>query len=100
MKGHQLHITNFEATRFIGGTGLLGGATIFSPEQLMIDVEVIRRCKRLVRGIGSGSERWLGKHSPRDRRQNYLTHKSTEEAVRSGEVYYSLLESTIRMING
>ena len=40
--------------------GLLGGSTIFSPEQLMIDVEVIRRCKRLCQGIGSGTEKWLG----------------------------------------
>ena len=32
--------------------GLLGGSTIFSPEQLMIDLEVIRRCKRLSQGIG------------------------------------------------
>jgi trimethylamine--corrinoid protein Co-methyltransferase len=72
--------------------GLLGGATIFSPEQLMIDVEVIRRCKRLGKGIGSGSERWLGEAiAAKGQGGNYLTHKSTREAVRSGEVYYSLL---------
>jgi hypothetical protein len=36
------------------------GSTIFSPEQLVIDTEIIRRAKRLYRGIGSGTEKWLG----------------------------------------
>jgi trimethylamine--corrinoid protein Co-methyltransferase len=72
--------------------GLLGGSTIFSPEQLVIDVEVIRRCKRLSAGIASRSESWLGdviaSVGPGG---NYLSHKSTRQAVHSGEVYYSQL---------
>ena len=70
--------------------GLLGGSTIFSPEQLMIDLEVIRRCKRLSQGIGSGTEKWL-----RDvidtvgSGGNYLSQRSTRKAARSGEIYYS-----------
>ena len=72
--------------------GLLGGATIFSPEQLIIDVEVIRRCKRLSLGIGSSAEKWLGEViTTLGSGGNYLTHPSTRKLVRSGEVYYSKL---------
>ena len=72
--------------------GLLGGATIFSPEQLIIDVEVIRRCKRMSLGIGSDVEKWLGEViTTLGPGGNYLTHPSTRKAVRSGEVYYSKL---------
>jgi len=70
--------------------GLLGGSTIFSPEQLIIDMEVIRRCKRLCRGIGSGAEKWLGEViASLGPGGNYLAHSSTRDLVRSGEVYYS-----------
>jgi len=70
--------------------GLLGGSTIFSPEQLIIDMEVIRRCKRLCQGIGSSAEKWLGEViASLGPGGNYLTHPSTRKSVRSGEVYYS-----------
>jgi trimethylamine--corrinoid protein Co-methyltransferase len=72
--------------------GLLGGSTIFSPEQLIIDLEVIRRCKRLSQGIGSSAEKWLGEVvAGVGSGGNYLTHPSTRKAVRSGEVYFSKL---------
>ena len=72
--------------------GLLGGSTIFSPEQLIIDVEVIRRCKRLCQGIGSSTEKWLGDViSTLGPGGNYLAHHSTRNAVRAGEVYFSML---------
>jgi trimethylamine--corrinoid protein Co-methyltransferase len=72
--------------------GLLGGSTIFSPEQLIIDVEVIRRCKRLSQGISSGAEKWLGEViATLGPGGNYLTHPSTRNLVRSGEIYYSKL---------
>jgi trimethylamine--corrinoid protein Co-methyltransferase len=72
--------------------GLLGGSTIFSQEQLVIDVEVIRRCKRLGQGIGSGAEKWLGEViTTLGAGGNYLTHRSTRTAVRSGEIYFSRL---------
>jgi trimethylamine:corrinoid methyltransferase-like protein len=70
--------------------GLLGGSTIFSPEQLIIDVEVIRRCKRLCQGIGSSDEKWLGEViATIGSGGNYLTHSSTRRIVRSGEIYFS-----------
>jgi len=72
--------------------GLLGGSTIFSPEQLIIDVEVIRRCKRLCQGISGSTEKWLGEViATLGPGGNYLKHSSTRSAVRSGEVYYSKL---------
>jgi trimethylamine--corrinoid protein Co-methyltransferase len=72
--------------------GLLGGSTIFSPEQLIIDMEVIRRCKRLCRGIGSSTDKWLGEViNSLGPGGNYLKHSSTRNLVRSGEVYFSKL---------
>jgi len=72
--------------------GLLGGATTFSPEQLIIDLEIIRRCKRLSLGIGSGADKWLGEVIEElGPGGNYLTDRSTRIAARSGEVYYSKL---------
>jgi trimethylamine--corrinoid protein Co-methyltransferase len=74
------------------GPGLLGGATIFSPEQLIIDLEVIRRCKQLTKGIGSSTEKWLGEViAAIGPGGNFLTHPSTRKAARSGEVYDSKL---------
>jgi trimethylamine:corrinoid methyltransferase-like protein len=72
--------------------GLLGGSTIFSPEQLMIDLEIIRRCKRLNQGIGSTTEKWLGDViATLGPGGNYLKHSSTRNLVRSGEIYFSRL---------
>jgi trimethylamine--corrinoid protein Co-methyltransferase len=72
--------------------GLLGGSTIFSPEQLIIDLEIIRRCQRLSKGIGSGQEKWLGEViSVLGPGGNYLAHKTTRKLVRSGEIYFSHL---------
>jgi trimethylamine--corrinoid protein Co-methyltransferase len=72
--------------------GLLGGSTIFSPEQLMIDMEVIRRCKRLNKGIGSSTEKWLGEViAALGPGGNYLKHSSTRNMIRSGEIYFSKL---------
>jgi trimethylamine---corrinoid protein Co-methyltransferase len=72
------------------GPGLLGGSTTFSAEQMYIDVEVIRRCKRLSLGISSLSENWLGEViSELGPGGNYLKHRSTRSFVRSDEVYRS-----------
>ena len=72
--------------------GLLGGSTVFSPEQLMIDVEIIRRCKRLSLGIGSRAEQWLGEViDALGPGGNYLADPSTRKLVRSGEVYFSTM---------
>lgn len=72
--------------------GLLGGSTIFSPEQLMIDLEIIRRCKRLNRGIFSSDDKWLEEAiATLGPGGNYLTHPSTRKQVRSGEIYFSQL---------
>ncbi len=38
------------------GPGLLGGSTVYSPEQLILDVELFRRCLRLRRGMDGAFE--------------------------------------------
>lgn len=72
--------------------GLFGGSTIFSPEQLVIDAEVIRQCRRMSQGIASGAEKWLGEViSTLGTGGNYLAHGSTRRAIRAGELYFSQL---------
>ena len=72
------------------GPGLLSGSTVLSFDQLMIDVEIFRRCSRLHQGIESAPDKWLdpliaevgpGGH--------YMSHRSTREALRTGEWYIS-----------
>ena len=72
------------------GPGLLGGSTILSFEQMMIDVEIFRRCRRLRTGISTASEHWLEdilkKQGPGG---NFIGQKSTMEALHDGRLYLS-----------
>ncbi len=72
--------------------GLLGGSTVFCPEQLIIDLEVIRRCKRLSEGMGTSGEKWLAEViSSLGPGANFLSQKSTRVQAHSGEIYFSNL---------
>jgi trimethylamine--corrinoid protein Co-methyltransferase len=72
--------------------GLLGGAMIFSPEQFIIDLEIVRRCRRLARGISTRPEKWLDEVIFRvGPGGNYLAQRSTRTALRVGEIYVSSL---------
>ena len=70
------------------GPGLLAGAMTLSIEQLMLDVEVYRRCRRLHQGIVDREGQWLeaiiNEVSPGG---NFLAKTSTRDAVRNGEWY-------------
>jgi trimethylamine--corrinoid protein Co-methyltransferase len=70
------------------GPGLLAGAMTLSIEQLMLDVEVYRRCRRLHQGVVDHEGQWLeaiiSEISPGG---NFLAKPSTRDAVRSGEWY-------------
>jgi trimethylamine--corrinoid protein Co-methyltransferase len=74
------------------GPGLLSGSTVLSLEQMLIDVEVFRRCKRLVRGIESDEDEWLEevieKVGPGG---SFLSQRSTRAALHGGEWYLSQL---------
>ena len=70
------------------GPGQMGGSTHFSPEQLLIDVEVFKMGVRSFQGITSGEDHWLddviqqvgpGGH--------FLAQPSTIKNMRSGEWY-------------
>ena len=68
------------------GPGLLSGSTILSFEQLIIDIEIFQRCKRMARGIDTGEGRWLDDIIARvGPGGNFLAQRSTREALRSGE---------------
>ena len=72
------------------GPGLLGGAMILSLEQLMIDIEIFKRCTRLLAGIECGADQWLsGVIEAVGPGGNFLSHRSTRDALRAGELYIS-----------
>ncbi len=74
------------------GPGLLGGSTILSLEQLLIDVQVFGRCKQLRRGICSDESKWLDDViASVGAGGNFLSQRSTRDALRAGEWHISKL---------
>jgi trimethylamine--corrinoid protein Co-methyltransferase len=74
------------------GPGLLGGSTVLSPEQLILDVELFRRCRRLRRGIDGAFEEAvenvLDEVGPGG---DFLARAATRRATRGGEWYVDRL---------
>jgi trimethylamine--corrinoid protein Co-methyltransferase len=71
------------------GPGLLGGSMTLSQEQLLIDVENFRMCRRARQGIiteGKWLEDVIARVGPG---RTFLAEKSTAQGVRSGELYLS-----------
>lgn len=72
------------------GPGLLGGSTVLSLEQLILDVEIFRLCKRLQQGIVNREDQWLDEVIAQvGVGGNFLGHPSTRNALHSGEWYLS-----------
>jgi trimethylamine--corrinoid protein Co-methyltransferase len=72
------------------GPGLLGGSSILCIEQMIIDVEIFRRCARLYEGISSGAEQWLeAAITEVGPGGNYLKQKSTLKGLHEGAWYIS-----------
>jgi trimethylamine--corrinoid protein Co-methyltransferase len=70
------------------GPGLLGGSTILCLEQLLIDVEVFRRCVRLHEGIPTSGQDWLQEVlETAGPGANFLGQRSTVQALRDGGFY-------------
>ena len=70
------------------GPGQLGGCMFLSLEQILVDVEVFRRCSRLSEGIDTSAKEWLeAELAAVGHGGNFLGRKSTREALRRGEVY-------------
>jgi trimethylamine--corrinoid protein Co-methyltransferase len=74
------------------GPGCLGGSTILSLEQLLIDVELFRRCRRLLAGIGDpaaeGTSRLLAALEPG---ATFEASSLTRDALRAGEWHIASL---------
>jgi trimethylamine--corrinoid protein Co-methyltransferase len=70
------------------GPGLMGGSTHFSPEQLLIDIEVYKMGMRAYQGIDAGDDHWLDdviqKVGPGG---HFMAQTSTIKNMRSGEWY-------------
>jgi trimethylamine--corrinoid protein Co-methyltransferase len=68
------------------GPGLLGGSLVLSLEQLLLDVEVFRRLRRLHRGVGSPSA--LTEARLQDEIEpgvSFVASTATRDALRAGE---------------
>ena len=74
------------------GPGLLGGSMVLSLEQLLIDVEVFRMCKRARQGIASDEDKWLedviNRIGPGG---SFIAERSTVRGIRGGEWYVGQL---------
>jgi trimethylamine--corrinoid protein Co-methyltransferase len=74
------------------GPGLLGGSMILCLEQLLIDVEVFRMCRRARQGIAVDEDKWLenviGRVGPAGA---FIAEPSTVDGIRGGEWYVSQL---------
>ena len=74
------------------GPGLFEGSTVLCYEQLLLDVEVFRHCRRLHQGIGTGKDQWLEEVIARlGPGGNFLKHPTTRDALRLGEWHISSL---------
>jgi trimethylamine--corrinoid protein Co-methyltransferase len=74
------------------GPGLLGGSMILCLEQLLMDVEVFRMCKRARQGIATDEDKWLEDViSHIGPAGNFLGERSTVRGIRGGEWYVSQL---------
>lgn len=74
------------------GPGLLGGAMILSLEQVLIDVEVFRICKRAHQGIATDDDKWLEDViSNAGPGGSFISERSTVKGIREGEWYISHL---------
>jgi trimethylamine--corrinoid protein Co-methyltransferase len=72
------------------GPGLFEGSTVFCFEQLMLDIEVFRSCRRLHQGITTQVEDFfdstIQQAGPGG---NFLADRSLRESLRNGELYVS-----------
>jgi trimethylamine--corrinoid protein Co-methyltransferase len=74
------------------GPGMLAGATVYSTEQLMIDLEVFRLTRRALAGIRVDDEAWLlDALAEVGHGGSFLAQRSTRRNARSGEWYLSRL---------
>jgi trimethylamine--corrinoid protein Co-methyltransferase len=72
------------------GPGLLDGSVVFCLEQILVDIEIFARCRRLRRGIGNTPDAWLESSlSAIEPGGNVLHQRSTRDAMRRGEWYLS-----------
>jgi trimethylamine---corrinoid protein Co-methyltransferase len=75
------------------GPGSLGGATFFSYEQLIVDVEILRICAKAQRGMATDDALWLADVLEQvEPAGDFLKQPSTRKNARGGEWYISDLD--------
>ncbi len=70
------------------GPGCLGGATVLSLAELLVDAEIFRMCAHAREGIPTSDDRWLADVLERGGPgAHFLREPSTRAAVRGGDFY-------------
>jgi trimethylamine--corrinoid protein Co-methyltransferase len=76
------------------GAGVIGGGMVLSLEQLLIDTEIFKMCRRAHQGIASGKDQWLFDLLEQiEPGAQFIDHPTTLKAVRSDELHISRLEA-------
>ena len=77
------------------GAGLIGGAMVLSLEQMLVDTEIYKMCRRAHQGIASQKDKWmLDVIEQTEPGAHFIDHPTTLKAVRSDELYISRLEAS------
>jgi len=84
-KASTLLLTALARPDIMVGPGLLAGATIYAPEQLILDLEAFAVARRSLAGIRVDDESWLVDAIERvGSGGSFLSERSTRRAARSG----------------
>lgn len=76
------------------GAGLIGGAMVLSLEQMLLDTEVFKMCRRAHQGIATGKDKWMiDVVEQAEPGVHFIDHPTTLKAFRGDELYISRLEA-------
>jgi len=76
------------------GAGVIGGGMVLSLEQMLMDADIFKMCRRAHQGIASGKDKcMLDVMEQTKPGAHFIDHPTTLEAVRSDEIYVSRLEA-------
>ena len=76
------------------GVGVIGGGMVLSLEQMLIDTEIYKKCRRAHQGIASGKDKYmLDIMEQTQPGAQFIDHPTTLKAVRSDELHISRLEA-------
>jgi trimethylamine--corrinoid protein Co-methyltransferase len=91
-RGITAMLTRIANPDLMVGPGILGGSTVMSLEQLLIDVEIFRMSQHAARGVDTSEQRWLMEDIAQvGPGGHFLSSRSTAKAIRDGEWFHPKL---------